>query len=154
MNNHSKPWLHQFRVVPRFVQPLGVATGRVGQCLVFKTDHISGLSGANSSNLSILRGGAFNSAVRMWVLAVSVERYRPKVLPSLLSLSLGSTNDRWALMWTHFWSFSGRRWFSWGPGLLPAAATAAHDLAGGADGAAAICVRRALTCSWSFSFYS
>ena len=80
--------------------------------------------------------GALNNAVRIWVLAESVGRYRPKVFPSLLSLSLGSTNDRCVLIRTQFCSLSDRGWVRWGDGLLSLAATAAHDLGGVAVGSA------------------
>lgn len=45
--------------------------------------------------------GAPDSAVRMWVFAVSVGRYQLKVFSSL-SLSLGSTNERRVLIRTQF----------------------------------------------------
>lgn len=51
--------------------------------------------------------GVLNNAAQMWVFAVSVRRYQPKVFLLLLSLSLRSTNNRWVLMQMQFWSLAG-----------------------------------------------
>lgn len=58
--------------------------------------------------------GALSKAVRKSLLAESIDKYRPKVFPSPLSLSLGSTNDRWVLIRTikfdPSWAAGGSAW--------------------------------------------
>jgi hypothetical protein len=80
------------------------------------------------------------------VSAESVGRYRPKVSPSLFSLSLGSADDLCVLMRTQVRSFSGRRTLGCGS-AVPLATIAAHVLGGFGCGLASICARKALISS-------